>query len=347
MPDEVIVEELSGKNGLVGRLILNRPQALNALNKNMCQAILNALEKWEKDPKIKRVLIKGAGDKAFCAGGDIRQVYEAMQVSQTNPDKGLKQGSSFFTVEYAMNKALYHFKKPYFSLLNGITMGGGVGVSIHGRYRIATEKLRLAMPETLIGFYPDVGAGYHLVRCPSKFGWYLALSGNTIGAAEALHFGLCTHFVPSLKILDLENALMDAEDESVLQDFTKNEFPVFAENDGADEKSIEAIFTAHDLEEVLEKLEKNETLFAKNTLEVLRLRSPLSLKVTWAHLKHCEKLSFDELIKENYAMTLQFLKGHDFLEGVRAQIIDKDKRPKWQPATLSDVTEAEVAAYFN
>lgn len=334
MSDELIVEELSGKEGHIGRLTLNRPEALNALTENMCLEILQVLKTWEKTPELRFVIIKGAGEKAFCAGGDIRQIYLKSKNSTGTAE-------AFFKLEYAMNKALFHFKKPYLSFLNGITMGGGVGVSMHGSHRIATEKLRLAMPETAIGFYPDIGAGYHLVRCPKKWGWYLALTGNAIGAAEAMHLGLATHFVKSSDLPALENALIASADIDALADFTQEAPPALLKEDDI----IEKCFTAQHLEEALAHLDTHDA-FAKMALDALNQRSPTSLKVTWEHLKHCETFSFDEVITENYAMTLNFLKGHDFLEGVRAQIIDKDKDPKWMPATLSEITSTEVSHYF-
>ncbi len=336
MQDDIIIEELIGKNGAVGRIILNRPTALNALSENMCNIIHINLEKWGNDPNVKLVIIKGAGEKAFCAGGDIRQIHE-------QKGKPLVEPQPFFSAEYSMNHALFHFKKPYFALLNGITMGGGIGVSIHGSYRIATEKLRLAMPETAIGFYPDVGAAYHLVRRPKKFGWYLGLTGTTIGAADALHFGFCTHFVPSEKISDLENALIETADKYVITEFAEQKVnPEFQEH----EDLIEDCFNVNSIDEAIEKLGKNGSAFAKSTLEIFQKRSPMSLKVTWEHLKRCEKLSFDEIIQQDYLLTLHFLKAHDFYEGVRAQIIDKDKNPRWIPGDLREVTNTAVNSYF-
>jgi enoyl-CoA hydratase len=336
MSDEIIIEELSGENGLVGRITLNRPQALNALTENMCHKIFEALQKWSDNPNIKLVIAKGAGEKAFCAGGDIKKVYE-------NRDHPISDFHPFFSAEYKMNAFLHHFKKPYFALLNGITMGGGVGVSLHGSHRIATDKFRLAMPETAIGFYPDVGVGYYLARLPKKIGWYLGLTGNAIGPADALYLGLCTHYIEGEKIPALEEALISSGDEKVILNFALHDLiPEIKQH----ENTIEYAFSRNLLEEAIQALENEGGSFSRSVLDILNLRSPMSLKITWEHLKHCETLSFDEIMQENFRLTQHCLKGQDFYEGVRAQVIDKDKTPKWKPANLNEITEIQVAQYF-
>lgn len=334
---ELIIEELAGKNGLVGRITLNRPHALNALTKSMCEGIFECLMKWSENPKIKLLIIKGAGEKAFCAGGDIRQIHLDGPFSEI-------EGHDFFSKEYKMNAALFHFKKPYFAFWNGIVMGGGVGISLHGSTRIATEKLVFAMPETAIGFYPDVGVAYQLSRLPKKIGWFLGLCGRSIDAGDALHYGLATHFVPSSKMNEFENSLIASADENTLADFAQKPLPSALQ---VQEDFIESVFQAKNLEEAIHQIKNSANPFAATMTEDFERRSPTSLKFTWELLKRAQHLSFDQIIKQNYQTTLRFLKGHDFFEGVRAQIIDKDKNPKWQPPALHLIMNEEIEAYFS
>lgn len=328
----------------IGIILLNRPKALNALSLEMVNALGDTLKKWENDATINAVIIKGSGDRAFCAGGDIRSIYHLREEVKANPGE-------FFAFEYRMNTLLHHFKKPYISLLDGITMGGGVGISIHGSHRIATERLLFAMPETAIGFFPDVGAGYFLTRCPDYFGFYLGLTGERIGAADAAKLGLITHTVASNQLPELEHALIDAGNRlnnAEQLERQLNNFIIPAKNTTLwqHRDTINECFSAPTVADVLLKLEHIETDFAKNTLKTLLKRSPTSLAVTLKHLQLSQHETFNQIIEREYHIAQNFLRHHDFFEGVRAAVIDKGDTPQWLPARISDIDQATIEAYF-
>lgn len=346
MTDNINFDIKHGKGGTLGIIELNRPQALNALNFAMCDAIFAFLEKAATNKNIKAVVIKAVPGKAFCAGGDIRKLYEHKEEL-----KNLNTKSDFFQQEYRMNSALHHFPKPYIALLDGITMGGGCGISIHGSHRVATEKLLMAMPETAIGFYPDIGAGHFFNQCPGKSGWYLALTGNRIDAATALDVGLVTHTVSSASLSEIEQRLLATEftdDAFAAVNKILNEF-----NSQLGESTlalyrpiIDENFNANSMEAIIANLQSIDDEFSKQTLQTLSLRSPTSLKVTLAHLQRAEKMSFDQINHMDNIVSKNFLQNNDFYEGIRAAVVDKDRKPKWQPATLADVSDERVANYF-
>ena len=318
-----------------GLILLNRPQVLNALTEEMCAVLDDKLVAWEQDSSIKAVLIEGAGDRAFCAGGDLKRFYGV-------EDAGIK-AREFFATEYEMNQVLFHFTKPYVSFLKGVAMGGGLGVSIHGSHRIGTETLMMAMPETGIGLYPDVGATYFLSRMPNSIGFYLGLTGNPVNAAQAKACGLVTHFVLSEKLPALKESLLNAPDDvdGVLSKFSPNIDVPFEEVD-----VISRCFNQNSVEAILAALEKDGGEFALETKEILLSRSPTSLKVTLRALQYGEQHDFDECMAMEYHLSAQFLKYHDFSEGIRAVLIEKDLMPKWKPANLIEVDDAMVDAFF-
>lgn len=339
--DELQVAVLPGEGGDIGCLTLNRPSALNALTFDMCAQVLAALQRWDRDPLIKGVFIQGAGDRAFCAGGDVRSIY-AMRQQQ-------ERAVTFFQQEYAMNQALFHFSKPYIAWLDGITMGGGVGVSIYGSHRLATEHFKFAMPETLIGFFPDIGAGYFLNRCPHYLGYYLGLVGATIHAADAQALGLVTHTLSRTdkqRVLsalcstpfgkDARGAVSDVLDTLSGPRAAPLLTPHYAE--------IEHCFAQPTVAEIFLALEGLDNPWAQQTLNSLQQRSPTSLMVTLEYLQRCRTLSFDEVMQLNLTLAKAFLHHHDFFEGVRAVLIDKDQQPQWQPDSVSDIKS--VAEYF-
>lgn len=329
--------------GQLGIITLNRPNQLNACTEAMCIAMHAQLAAWEKTEAIKAVVIHGAGDKAFCAGGDIRAIYQSRNESHI--------AHRFFKHEYRLNQAIYHFSKPYIPLMNGITMGGGAGVSIHGKHRIATEKLKFAMPETGIGFFTDVGGSYFLSRCPSHVGMYLGLTGHTINAADAHQIGLVDYVVNSADLSVLLDALVNATwgndpHQTVNQIAVSFATPDVASDLVSHRSLIERCFSQASVEEIMGALDQSDDEWAKNTAQHLRTRSPTSLKVVFEQLKRGAELDFDACMQMEYQMAKHFLEGSDFYEGIRAAVIDKDRSPRWHPATLEEVSEEMVAGYF-
>lgn len=341
---DVLFEEISGRGGNLGLITLNRPQVLNALNHTMFLAIHNQLVEWDAAEQIKAVVIRAAEGRAFCAGGDIRAAYE----KKLSGDPSLKY---FFRDEYQMNLDIYNFRKPYIALLDGITMGGGAGVSINGSHRVATDKLVFAMPETGIGFYPDVGATYFLSRLPYKIGFYLGLVGGRIAYNDCAALGLVNNVISKDKISELMYALADstfngnakAEVTEVIEKFSVNYPPSELLEHRAE---IEACFAKPSVEEIIAALEKHGSEWCAQTAATLKLKSPTSLKVTLRALQEGEKQSFRDCMRMEYRLTSRFIEGHDFFEGIRAAIIDKDQKPHWKPAHLKDVSLDEVEKYF-
>ena len=334
---DIEFNRLSGVGGDLGVIILNRPAALNALTHTMCRALHEHLIQWQADAGIKGVVIRGAGDRAFCAGGDVRAIYSYHHA----PDEAL----AFFHDEYAMNRAIYHFSKPYIALCDGITMGGGVGVSFYGSHRVATEYYRFAMPETRIGFFPDIGAGYFLSRAPQAIGFYLGLSGDHIGPNEAAALGwvdACVKRGALEKLLDvLKNTAWDKQDpKKTVTALIKSHSEAFgASHLNAHAHLIEHCFNRASMEEIFLALEAEaqSSSFAANVLDILQARSPTSLVVTLDYLRRCQSLNFDEVMALNDQLAQYFLYHPDFFEGVRALLIDKDLNPAWQPERVRDV----------
>ncbi|KAG5869990.1 hypothetical protein JTB14_008146 [Gonioctena quinquepunctata] len=334
--NDVIIQEIGDK----GVITLNRPKALNALNLSMVNKINPILKDWES--KKKCVLVKGAGGKAFCAGGDVRAVIEARQ-------KGETLGKDFFKMEYATNGLIGSYKIPYIAIIDGIVMGGGVGLSVHGHYRIATERTLFAMPETQIGFFPDVGGTYFLPRLKGKLGWYLALTGQRLRGSDVLKAGIATHFCDSKQLSDLEQSLLKCSNHEdikvVLDKFGKNDIPEFSLNPVLDK--INHCFSSPTIERIILNLEEDGSNWAKETIELLKKMSPTSLKVTLKQLEIGSNMNLNDCLSLEYKMCLNFLKNTDFSEGVRALLIDKDQNPKWDLPTLSEVSDDFVRSHFS
>jgi enoyl-CoA hydratase len=291
------------------------------------------------------VLIKGAGERAFCAGGDIRWLHGVLT------REGVAAAVGFYAVEYPMNARLHDFAKPYIALLDGITMGGGVGISVHGSHRVATERTLFAMPETGIGFFPDVGATYVLPRLPGGLGMYLGLTGARLGAADCLAAGLATHFVSGERLAALEDALATADLTGDAFAAVDRVLRAFHADPGAGElaalrERIDRCFGRARLEQVFEALAAEPSAWGRAQLEELDRKSPTSLAVTFRQLQTGHSLDFKAAMQLEYRLVHRFMAGHDFGEGVRALIIDKDHRPHWRPERLIEVTPDEVAAYF-
>jgi enoyl-CoA hydratase len=338
-------EILFERRGGLAVVTLNRPKALNALSLAMCHAIFDGLERWQADRDVQAVVIKGQGERAFCAGGDIRALYDLLRA------KGPEAAAGFYAVEYPMNARLHRFTKPYVSLLDGITMGGGVGVSVHGSHRVATERTLFAMPETGIGFFPDVGSTYVLPRLGGGLGLYLGLTGARLKAADCLQAGLATHYVPSERLPALELALAEAdlaggahaEVDAVLERFVGDPGPAALTEL---RPRIDACFDQPSLEAALDVLAREETGWGRSQLDLLASKSPTSLAVTFRQLRSGDTLDIDATMRLEYRLVHRFMAGHDFGEGVRALIVDKDNTPRWRPARLQDIAVADLDAYF-
>ncbi len=323
--------------GALGLITLNRPKALNALTHGMCLAMKAQLDTWAGDAAVKCVVIRGAGEKGFCSGGDIRSLYES----------GLAKtpyALNFYRDEYILNHAIKHYPKPYVALIHGIVMGGGVGVSVHGSHRVVGETVTFAMPETGIGLFPDVGGSYFLPRCPGEIGMYLALTGARLKTADMLYAGIATQFVPMQDWEPLIELLARGDDPDDVMG-------MMAQAPGAPplagiRRSIDECFSGGSVGDILQRLDARSDDWARDTAKTIRTKSPTSLKITYRQIREGRLLDFDECQKMEYRMVHRIVDGHDFYEGVRAVIIEKDNAPKWKPATLEQVSDADVAAYF-
>jgi len=340
--DEILLERRGG----IALVTLNRPKALNTLTLGMYRTLDPDLLAWGKDPAIHAVVIRGAGGRAFCAGGDVRAIYDAGRGKTT----GLT--ADFFREEYCLIQRVYRFPKPYVALLDGITMGGGAGVSIHGSHRIASEKFLLAMPETAIGLFPDIGATTFLNRCPGRIGRYLGLTGARIKAADALYCGLVTHYVPSARLEALTEALAGlawrAGEARGQADAVAARFAEPAGKAPLEtlRPAIDRCFAPETVEEIVAALEKEPGEWARAALESIAKASPTSLKITLRQLQIGAAYDVEQALRLEYRMTQHVMQRHDFFEGVRALLVDKDQVPKWQPASLAEVGEEEVGFYF-
>ncbi len=326
------------RTGHLGRITLDRPKALNALTLDQVHAMHPKLDAWAADADVACITIEGAGEKAFCAGGDIKQLYEACKAGE------LEYVMAFYRNEYRLNRRIKTSPKPYVALINGIVMGGGVGVSVHGLYRIATERTLFAMPETGIGFFPDVGGSYFLPRLPGAIGMYLGLTGARLKAADALHVGVATHYVESGQLPALIEALSEARDaaevKSTLDGFASDPGPAAVD---ARRQLIDRCFGQASLAGVLAALEGESDPFAAETLAALRAKSPHLVAVSFEMIRRGAALSFDECMRMEFRLALALAPAHDFVEGVRALLIDRDNTPAWSPAGSA----AEVLAHFD
>lgn len=329
------------RRGAAGVVTLNRPKALNALNHAMVRAIHPQLLAWRDDPAVSRIVIGGAGDRAFCAGGDIRVLYDNGGAGRTAESK------AFWREEYTLNHLLKTYPKPIVALVGGIVMGGGVGMSLHGSHRVATEKLTFAMPEVGIGFFPDVGASHALPRLPHRVGTYLALTGARIGLADALALGLMTHAVPHERLVEVQEALTaDEPVDAVLARFAAPTPPAPLL---ATAQEIETAFGEPTLAGIAAKLVRmaeDGSAFAAETLATMRTKSPTSMAIALEQMRRGAAMGFAEVMRMEYRIVCRIAEGHDFYEGVRAVIVDKDNRPRWRPERIEDVDPAFVARHF-
>lgn len=328
-----------------GVITLNRPQALNALTLPMIKAIHAQLLAWQEDSEVLAVLIRQSPEsKAFCAGGDVRWLFEAGLAHHA-------EQMAFFYHEYHLNHCIYHYPKPYIALMNGVTMGGGVGISLHGAHPVASERFVFAMPETAIGFFPDIGASYLLSRCPDAFGLYLGLTGKRLGAMEAKTLGLIKAVVSAsdMQALFHELLMLDLSKDAFHAISTcLNRFMVFESSSLMSELAplVQDTFGQHSIASMLQVLKEKNTSWHHEVFESLQKKSPLSLKVTHKQLQKARSMTFDDCLTMDYGLVGHFMQDHDFYEGVRALLIDKDNLPSWRPDSLEKVTASMVQQYF-
>lgn len=336
-------EILFETRGRVGLITLNRPKALNALTFAMTRELDPRLRRWAADPAIAAVVIRGAGERAFCAGGDIRHLHELGTSGRA------AEGVAFWREEYTLNVLIKEFPKPYVALIDGIVMGGGVGLSILGSHRVGSEKINFAMPEVGIGFYPDVGATWFLPRLKQRAGYWLGLTGARVGAADALALGLVTHHTRSARFGAIIDALAGGAgvEEALAREADDPGPAPIAVNLAA----IDRLFAGDSVEAILAALDREAAggeaaAFAAATAATMRAKSPTSLKLAFRQLRLGAALDFRDAMRLEFRLASRILYGHDFIEGIRAVVIDKDNAPRWKPATLAEVSQAMIDDYF-
>lgn len=338
--DELIVTT----EGALGVIRLNRPKALNALTLDMVRFMSAALDRFETDSSIGAILIEGAGERGLCAGGDIRGLYDSIRA-------GGDLGKVFWREEYILNARIPSLRKPYVALMDGLVMGGGVGLSAHGAHRVVTERTQLAMPETGIGFFPDVGGTWLLSQAPGQLGTYFGLTGLSMNGADALRCGLADVLIPSEKLGELRQALVrlgasanNGMVRGVLAHFALPRGPAPIDEH---RKLIDAAMARDSAADIVSAFEREPSEYAQNVARTLRAKSPTSLKLTLRLLREAKaSTSLRQCLVREYGAALEIFINHDFPEGIRAAVIDKDKQPKWSPARLEDVTPAMIDAYF-
>jgi enoyl-CoA hydratase len=346
-PDTPQESVLVHRDGRAGRIVLNRPRAINALNRDMVRRVDAALDAWERDASVTTVVVSGAGERGLCAGGDVRAIREDVLAG------GGEESRSFWREEYRLNARIARFGrdagtpahgKHYVALMDGIVMGGGVGISAHGSVRVVTERSAVAMPETTIGFVPDVGGSYLLSRAPGELGTHLGLTGSPVGAADALLCGLADAFVPAGRLPEFAAALADTDVEQALRRCSGTP----PQGRLAGQRAwIDACYRADTVEEIVERLLDSGEPDAKDAAGLIAAKSPTSLKVTLAALRRARRLdTLEQVLEQEYRVSCAALAGPDLPEGVRAQVVDKDRAPRWSPPTLAEVTAADVERHF-
>ena len=337
-------EILFERRGTAGLITLNRPKALNAVTPNMAHLLTVQLKDWARDDAVTRVVISAAGGRAFSAGGDIRALTELGRVGR------YEEMLDFWREEYALNALIKNYRKPYVALIDGIVMGGGVGISVHGSHRVAGDRYMFAMPEVGIGFFPDVGATWFLPRMPGELGSYCALTGERFNAADGVAAKIVTHRVSSAKFAELTEALCTAVPvDAVLAAFAE---PIGAAPIAARRGAIDRLFAGDQVEEILAALDReagtggSEAKFAADMAATIRTKSPMSLKLALAQVRAGREMTFDACMRTEFRIVSRIIHGHDFYEGVRAVIVDKDNAPNWRPERLAEVTRADIERHF-
>jgi enoyl-CoA hydratase len=331
---------LASIEGRAARLTLNRPAALNALMLAMVRLIDEALTAWERDPAVALVILDGAGDRGFCAGGDIRSLYNAARAGAWS------DLATFFREEYTLNARIARYPKPIVAVMDGVTMGGGIGLGAHASHRVVTERSKLALPETRIGFLPDVGGSYLLARAPGETGTSMALTGASIGPADAIAMGFADCLVPVDRLAALKSRLAAGADPT-------QELAAMAEPPGEGELSaargwIDNCFAGNDAEAIVAALRRCAEPAAHAAADTIEANSPTSVKVTLAALRGARDLeSLEACLDQEFHLSVSITRDPDFVEGVRAAIVDKDRNPAWNPARLAAVTPGDVRRHFS
>ena len=348
-------EILFDRRGAAGLVTLNRPHALNAVTLGMVRTLRSQLETWRHDGSVTRIVLTAAGNRAFSAGGDLRHIYELGRAGRAAEALG------FWREEYALNAAIKRYPKPYIALIDGIVMGGGVGISVHGSHRIAGDRFRFAMPEVGIGFFPDVGATYFLPRLPGQIGTWCALTGERLGADDGVTTGIATQRVASARFPELAEALCDtALVEAILAAFRgstgMSENPTDRAADSAPQAIVRRdviarLFTHDRVEDILAALDAEAQAggadaWAGATAAAIRAKAPLSLKIALAQMRRGQHWSFEDCMRAEFRIVSRVAYGEDFYEGIRAVIIDKDNRPRWRQSSLAEVSDADVERHF-
>lgn len=339
--DDILFE----RRGAVGLITLNRPKALNALTHAMCLAMHTKLMEWANSDAIGCVVIRGAGDRAFCAGGDIRALYDSGKTDTPYI-------FDFYRDEYLLNAYIKHYPKPYIALIGGIVMGGGVGVSVHGRYRVADATTVFAMPETGIGLFPDVGGSYFLPRLPGEIGMFLGLTGTRLRRDDLIACGIATDASGATSENEIIAALAKGENPGNLMSEVTGLYILEREKDlepaslNALRTNIDRCFAGNSIEAILSALDADQSAWARESATAIRSKSPTATKLAFRQIRNGATLDFDDCMRMEFRMVNRVIAGHDFYEGVRATIIDKDGAPKWRPASLAEVSEQDIDAYF-
>ncbi|MFM9034798.1 MAG: enoyl-CoA hydratase/isomerase family protein [Mycobacterium sp.] len=331
--DEILVRVEHG----VGFLTLNRPQAINSLTQTMVTAMDATLSAWADDDRVRAVVVGGAGDRGLCAGGDVVAIYHSAK-------GGGAEARRFWFDEYRLNALIGGYPKPYVALMTGIVMGGGVGVSAHGSVRVVTESSKIAMPEVGIGFIPDVGGTYLLSRTPGRLGLHAALTGAPFSGADAIALGFADHYVPSAE-LELFTAMVVAEGpEAAVTAYAQDPPPSQL---AAQQDWIDDCYTGRTVSDILAALRGHDEAAADDAANLIATRSPVALTVTLAAVRRAAKLdSLEEVLAQEYRVSCASLRSHDLVEGIRAQLVDKDRNPRWSPSSLDEVTDEDVERYF-
>jgi enoyl-CoA hydratase len=334
------------RHGALRRITLNRPNALNALTLDMAVAMTSLLRDWASDPAVGVVLLDGAGERGFCAGGDIRALYDAAKTGAIKTGDSLP--ARFWATEYKLNVLIARFPKPVVVVMDGLVMGGGVGLSAHAAFRVVTDRSAIAMPEVQIGFFPDVGACYLLSRAPGYVGTYLALTGHRIGAADAIYCNLADSHIAADRLSALSPALADCRSSHEVRTQLRElaVAPAPARLPG-ERPWIDPCYGAADIEEIFTRLQASSDEKSRAALEAMRKASPTSLKVALRNLRSAATFNrVEESFQQDYRIALACVAGHDFIEGIRAAIVDKDHNPRWQPDKIEAVTPALVDRHF-
>jgi enoyl-CoA hydratase len=324
------------RDGRVGRVRLNRPKVLNALDLTMVNLVRIAMDEFAGDPTVHAVVVEAAGERAFCAGGDVKAIREQGMAGDTAPIE------AFFAAEYGMNQAIAEYPKPFVALIDGLCLGGGIGISVHGSHRIATERAAFAMPETAIALFPDIGASYFLPRMPGQLGMYQALTGARFAGADAVHAGLATHFVPRERLAALSAAIA-RDGVGVIAQFAAP-LPEFSL--AAHLALIDHAFAAESVMGIIERLEADGGEFALATLQTLRAASPSSVCWSFRIVRDGARRTLPECLAAELALVKKVTLHHEFHEGVRSVVVDKDRTPRWRPGRIEDVDPSEIEAMF-